>query len=245
MNRASALGQLVASLAHEINSPLAAVLSNAEAAQRLLDAPVRDDAEVRASLGDIVQDVSRASDVILRIRAMLGETVWTPTPLDVGAAVRDALRLVKSELRDRGVDLEVAVAPGLPAVSGDKVQLVQVILNLVINALEAVSGLPAPRRRVRVRAWAADPGVALRVEDWGPGVPEGLGDRVFEPFFTTKSSGLGMGLAITRSIVEAHDGTISLARSEGGGAAFEILLPAAGAERSARKAGAAGRAAAS
>ena len=228
MNRASALGQLVASLAHEINSPLAAVLSNAEAAQRLMAPSARNDAEVRASLEDIVSDVRRASDVIVRIRGMLGEATWAPTALDVEEVIRDALHIVKAELRDRGIAVEVDVAPGLPAVTGDKVQLVQVILNLVINAVEAMSGLPEPDRHVRVAARAEGKGVAIRVEDSGPGVPAELAERVFEPFFTTKPGGLGMGLAIIRSIAEAHEGTISLAPAAGGGAAFELVLPATG-----------------
>jgi signal transduction histidine kinase len=241
MNRASALGQLVASLAHEMNSPLAAVLSNAEAAQRLMEPSARDDEEVRASLTDIVADVTRASDVLLRIRGMLGEAeAWAPAPLQVDAVIRDALRLVKAEARDREIALEADVAPGLSPVTGDRVQLVQVILNLVLNAIDAVSGLPEPRRRVRVSAEASGADVLLRVEDWGPGVPWDLADRVFEPFFTTKPGGLGMGLAIIRSIVEAHDGTIALAKRAGGGAAFEIVLPSTASDHASQRAGAGG-----
>jgi C4-dicarboxylate-specific signal transduction histidine kinase len=199
----------------------------------------RNDAEVRASLEDIVSDVTRASDVIVRIRGMLGEADWTPTPLDVEEVIRDALRHVTAELRDRGIAVEVDVAPGLPTVTGDKVQLVQVILNLVLNALEAMSGLPEPDRHVRVAALAKGKGVVIRVEDSGPGVPAELAERVFEPFFTTKPGGLGMGLAIIRSIAEAHEGTISLAPAAGGGAAFELFLPATG-EPAARRPAAAG-----
>ncbi|HET8539614.1 MAG TPA: ABC transporter substrate binding protein [Anaeromyxobacter sp.] len=240
MNRVSALGELVASLAHEINSPLGAVLNNAEAAQRFLAAGSRDDAEVRSCLEDIVRDVTRADDVIRRIRGVLRRESWTPVPLDVAAVIRDALRLVGAEVRDRGVDVQLEVAPALPAVVGDEVQLVQVILNLLINALDAVAGAPGDRRRVRISAVEAGGAVAIRVEDWGHGVPEAIAGRVFEPFFTTKPAGLGMGLAVTRSIVEAHRGTIAVARAPGGGAAFEVRLPPAAASPAAARAKAAG-----
>lgn len=227
MSRVSALGELVGSLAHEINSPLGAVLNNAEAAQRYLAAGTGELGEVRSCLDDIVRDVERASEVLRRIRGALRHESWTPVALDAGALIRDALRLVQAELRDRGATVDVRVAPGLPAVTGDAVQLVQVLLNLVLNALDAVAPLPEGQRRVRISAEARGDGLAVRVEDSGPGVPPAVAPRVFDPFFTTKATGLGMGLAVARSIVEAHGGAIALAAAPGGGAAFEVTLPAA------------------
>jgi C4-dicarboxylate-specific signal transduction histidine kinase len=229
MNRVSALGELVGSLAHEINSPLGAVLNNAEAAQRFLARGGADVAEVRSCLDDIARDVKRADEVIRRIRGVLRREEPDPRPVDLAAVIQDALRLVKADARDRGVIVEVQLAPGLPSVTGDEVQLVQVILNLVLNALDAVAGVPEPRRRVRISAEAIGPSVAIRVADAGPGVPPALAARVFEPFFTTKPTGLGMGLSVSRSIVEAHGGTITVSSAAGGGAVLEVRLPAAAA----------------
>jgi signal transduction histidine kinase len=227
MNRVSALGELVGSLAHEINSPLGAALNNAEAALRFMAAGAGDE-EVRSCLDDIARDVTRAGEVIRRIGGVLRREPWAPAPLDVAAVIRDAYHLVKAVARDRGAVVELQVAPALPAVTGDAVQLVQVILNLVLNALDAVAGLPEARRRVRIAAEAVGDRVAIRVEDSGPGVPASAAAHLFEPFFTTKPAGLGMGLSISRSIVEAHGGSIGVSAAPGGGAAFEVLLPATG-----------------
>ncbi|WP_248358953.1 sensor histidine kinase [Anaeromyxobacter oryzae] len=226
MNRVSVIGELVGSLAHEINSPLGAVLSNAQAAQRFMAAGPGD--EVRSCLEDIVRDVNRAGEVIRRIRGALRRESWTAAKLDVGAVIRDAVRLVMADARDRGVSVEVQVAPGLSPVTGDEVQLVQVFLNLLVNALDAVAGLPEQQRRVRIIAEPSGEAVAIRVVDAGPGVPPSLAARIFEPFFTTKPVGLGMGLCISRSIVEAHGGSIRVSQAPGGGAEFEVLLRATG-----------------
>ncbi len=227
MNRVSAVGELVGSLAHEINSPLGAALNNAEAAQRLMADGARDEAELRSCLEDIVRDVTRAGAVLRRIRGVLRREVSTPVELDVAAVIRDALHLVKADARDRGVTVDEQIAPALPTVTGDEVQLSQVIVNLLINALDAVAGVAEPRRRVRVEAEVRGDRVAIRVVDSGPGVPPALTGRVFEPFFTTKPVGLGMGLPISRSIVEAHGGTIAVSQAPDGGASFEVLLPVA------------------
>jgi C4-dicarboxylate-specific signal transduction histidine kinase len=228
MNRVAALGELVGSLAHEINSPLGAVLNNAEAAQRFMaqGAGVHGvDAEVRSCLDDIAKDVTRAGDVIRRIRGVLRREAWTPVELEVGEVIRDAYHLVAADARDRGVSVDVQVAPGLPPVTGDEVQLVQVLVNLLLNAFDAVRSVPEARRDVRISAEPRGGRVALRVADSGPGVPAAVAGRVFEPFFTTKPAGLGLGLSITRSIVEAHGGSIALSQAPGGGAVFEVLLP--------------------
>jgi len=150
--------------------------------------------------------------------------------------VRDAVHLVEANARDRGVDLSVDLAAGLPTLRGDDVQLVQVVLNLVMNALDAAGEVPEERRRVRVGAAPLDGGVEIRVVDTGPGIPPAQLDRVFDPFFTTKAGGLGLGLAISRSIVEAHGGRIRASPAEGGGTVFSVLLPAAPDGRDVREA---------
>jgi signal transduction histidine kinase len=229
MNRASALGELIASLAHEINSPLGAILNNAEAAQRFF--ALGDVAESRACVDDIVHDANRAGEVIRRIASVLRRE-QLPEPLDLGAPVRHALDLLGAMARDRGVAVDVELEPALPPVTADPVQLVLVVVNLVVNALDAVAGLPPSRRRVRVSVCARGDHVAVRVEDAGPGVPAADRARVFDPFFTTKPRGVGMGLSVSRSIVEAHGGSITLSQSRDGGAAFEVLLPTEVAEPS-------------
>jgi signal transduction histidine kinase len=238
MNRVGAIGELAGSFAHELNSPLGAVLNNAQAARRLIAAGPGHEEDIRSCLDDIVGDTRRAGDVIRRIRGVLRRDDWTPVEVDVRAVIRDAVRLVSADARDRGVEVEVHVAPVLPEVTGDDVQLVQVVLNLLMNAIDAVGGLPEPRRNVRIAAEPLGDGLAIRVTDSGPGIPDSELERVFEPFFTTKPVGLGMGLSITRSLVEAHGGSIGASRAPGGGAEFEVLLPAT--RRSANGAGAVG-----
>ena len=179
-----------------------------------------------ACLDDIVDDARRAGEVVRRIRAHLRREEVEPAPLDVRAVIRDAIRLVEMDARDRQVALSVDVAPDLPPLKGDDVQLVQVVLNLVMNALDALEDVPEGRRRVRVSAAATPEGVEIQVADTGPGIPPAQVERLFDPFFTTKPSGLGLGLSISRSIVEAHGGAIRVSAAEGGGTVFHVLLPA-------------------
>jgi signal transduction histidine kinase len=226
MNRVAAIGELAGSFAHELNSPLGAVLNNAQAARRFIAAGPGHEAEVQSCLDDIVGDTRRAGDVIRRIRGLLRRESWNPVELDVAGVIRDAVRLVHAEARDLGVTVDVQVRP-LPRVNGDDVQLVQVLLNLLMNAIDAVAGMPEGRRRVAIEAAPSDDCIVIRVVDAGPGVSPPDAERVFEPFFTTKPVGLGMGLAISRSIVEAHGGSIAVSQTPGGGAAFEVVLPAA------------------
>jgi signal transduction histidine kinase len=227
LNRVGAIGELAGAFAHELNSPLGAVVNNAQAARRfLLAGPERAD-EVSACLEDIVGDARRAGEVVRRMRAHLRREDIEPVPLDVSAVVRDAVHLVEMDARDRGVSLSVDVEAGLPPLRGDDVQLVQVVLNLVMNALDAVGEVAEDRRRVQVRAAAAGDGVEILVVDTGSGIPPAQMDRLFDPFFTTKASGLGLGLSISRSVVEAHGGSISASPEPGGGTAFRVRLPAA------------------
>jgi signal transduction histidine kinase len=227
LNRVGAIGEMAGAFAHELNSPLGAVVNNAQAARRfLLAGPERGD-EVAACLDDIVGDARRAGEVVRRMRGHLRREDVEPVQVDVSAVIRDAVHLVAMDARDRGVDLTVDVSPGLPTLRGDDVQLVQVVLNLVVNALDAVRDEPRERRRVRVGASPSGHGVEIQVADTGPGIPPAQAQRVFEPFFTTKKVGLGLGLAITRSIVEAHGGTITASPAEGRGSVFRVVLPAA------------------
>ncbi|WP_437817665.1 hybrid sensor histidine kinase/response regulator [Sorangium sp. So ce1078] len=226
LNRVSAMSELAGSIAHELNQPLAAILSNAQAAQRLLAQAPPDVAEARAALDDIVADDHRAAKVIERMRAMLRKGELTAVALDLGEVVREVARLLASAALLAGATLRIELAPGLPRVRGDDIQLQQVLLNLLVNALDAVARRPPEARLVVVRARPAHGGgVELSVADSGEGVPPADLERIFEPFFTTKAHGLGVGLAISRSIVEAHGGRLWAERGPGEGATFRCALP--------------------
>ncbi|WP_437516499.1 hybrid sensor histidine kinase/response regulator [Sorangium sp. So ce1099] len=225
-NQVSAMRALAASLAHELNQPLAAILSNAQAAERLLGRIPPDVAEARAALDDIVADDRRAARVIQRMRAMLREGEPTAAALDLNALVREADRLMAGAALVAGTTVRLELAPGLPRVQGDGVQLQQVLVHLLANALDAVACRPPAARLVVVRTRRADGGrVELSVADSGDGVPPADLERVFEPFFTSKPRGLGVGLAISRSIVEAHGGRLWAEHCPGEGATFRCALP--------------------
>ncbi len=241
LDRVAAMGELATSLAHELNQPLAAILANAQAARRLLAGAEPDLHEVSASLDDIVDDDKRAGEVIRRMRTLLKKDEFRPEPVDLNEAANEVVRLLAQDAGRRGVLVELELAPGLPPVRGDTVQLQQVVLNLLVNAFEAVSRCAPERRRVCVRTREPLSGnVELTVEDSGDGIPEAHLEQLFEPFFTTKSDGLGMGLSITRSILELHGGEIAAQNLDGGGASFRCTLPRhgrAGATRRPREGG--------
>ncbi|WP_437940543.1 hybrid sensor histidine kinase/response regulator [Sorangium sp. So ce341] len=227
LSRVSAMRALAASIAHELNQPLAAILSNAQAAQRLLARTPPDLIEVRAALGDIAADDRRAAEVIQRMRARLGEGELGAAALDLNELVREVVRLLAGAARRAGATVRSELALGLPRVLGDGVQLQQVLVNLLANAFDAVSCRPPEARRVVVRTHAGGEGrVELSVTDSGEGVPAEDLERIFEPFFTTKARGLGVGLAIGRSIVEAHGGRLWAERVPGEGATLRCALPA-------------------
>ncbi|WP_434042662.1 MULTISPECIES: hybrid sensor histidine kinase/response regulator [Sorangium] len=226
LNRVSAMSELAASIAHELNQPLAAILSNAQAAQRLLARTPPDLAEVRAALEDIVADDRRAAAVIQRMRAMLRKGELGEAALDLGGLVREGVRLVASAAHLAGATVRLELTPGLPPVRGDGVRLQQVLVHLLANALDAVARRPPDARLVVVRTRPAEGRrVELSVTDSGEGVPPEDLERIFEAFFTTKAHGLGVGLAISRSIVEAHGGRLWAERSPGEGATFRCALP--------------------
>jgi PAS domain S-box-containing protein len=228
LTRVATLGELSGALAHELNQPLTAILSNAQAAQRLLARePVQLD-EVREILDDIAAEDRRAGEVIRRLRALLRRGETPRQPLDVNEVTGDVLRLARSELVAHGVSVTTQLAPGLPPVQGDRVGLQQVLLNLIINACDAMR-LDAPARRQLTVVTEPEGQVAVRIAiaDRGPGLPLDTAERVFEPFFTTKEHGLGLGLVICRSIVATHGGRLVASNNAEGGATFSFVLPRA------------------
>jgi C4-dicarboxylate-specific signal transduction histidine kinase len=227
LNRVAAMGELTASLAHELNQPLAAILSNAQAAGRFLGGESPDLVQVRECLTDIVADDKRAAEVIRRLRGLLKKEAAQRSSVDLNEVVSEAIRLLRNDAMLRNVSVKVEPFPGLPPVLGDRIQLYQVALNLIVNGVDAVAERPPGNRWVLVRtAVSHGGGVELTVEDSGKGIAEGDLSRVFEPFFSTKQEGLGMGLSICRSIVEAHGGRIWAERRTPG-VAFRCLLPVA------------------
>jgi two-component system sensor kinase FixL len=230
--RVATVGELTASLAHELNQSLAAVATNASAVLRWLDRDPPDTHESAEAVRRIIRDANRASDVIAHTRALLRKSPAVKSDLDLSEVVREVLALVRPELTRHRVVLQALLADDLPAVSGVRVQLQQVALNLIMNGVEAMAVVPARSRRLVIRsehrAHAGGPGVAVAVQDTGPGIAQESLDNLFEPFYTTKSQGLGLGLSICRSIVEAHDGRLSATSNGGPGATFEFVLPARG-----------------
>lgn len=231
VTRVATLSEFSSALAHELNQPLAAILSNAQAALRFLDVDPPDLAELREILEDVVRDDQRARDVILKLREMFRKSAGRRAfaRLEVNPLVEDVLRIAKGDLAMRRVSLETDLGSGLPSVTGDAVQLRQVLLNLVLNALEAMERTPAPRLSLRTRNGTDGGGVQIEVADTGPGIAPGEESRLFQPFFTTKEHGMGMGLAVSRAIVEAHGGRIGVSgNGDVTGVRFVITLPASG-----------------
>ena len=226
ITRVTTLGELTASIAHEVNQPIAAVATNAEAGLRWLGAEPPNLDEVRETLGSIVKDAKRAGDVIHRIRALVKKAPLRMARFDVNEAVLDVIALTRSELLRHGVSLQTQLATGLPLIEGDRIQLQQVILNLILNAVEAMSGIDEGAREMRISTGReASNGVLVTVRDFGPGLDPQSVDRLFEAFYTTKPDGLGMGLAICRSIIEAHGGRLWATANEPRGAVFQFTLP--------------------
>ena len=225
--RVTAMGELTASIAHEVNQPLAAVVTNGNAGLRWLFADPPNLDEVREALSRIVRDGTRASDVIARIRAVLKKSDPVAHPLDINEIVREIVALTQSEAERRGASLATDLAVNLPSVMGDRVQLQQLLLNLVINALDAMNTIMDRPRVVRIRTARPEPkSILVAVEDSGVGLDPEQSARLFDAFYTTKPDGLGMGLSISRSIVEAHGGRLWATSNAGPGATFQFSLPA-------------------
>jgi PAS domain S-box-containing protein len=224
--RVAAMSQLTSSLAHELNQPLGAILRNAEAGELFLQAPAPDLDEVRALLADIRTDDQRAGAVIDRMRSLLKRRPAEDNALDLSLLAAEVLALVRPEADARKIRMALTPGPALPPVRGDRVQLQQVLLNLLLNAMDAMADAASDGRRITVGIQAAGAQVEVAVSDTGPGIPADTLARIFEPFFTTKPSGLGMGLAISRSILEAHGGSLRATNNATGGTTFTFALPA-------------------
>jgi PAS domain S-box-containing protein len=228
-NRITTMGQLTASIAHEVNQPIAAVVTNAQAALRWLNMQPPDPEEVRQALDRIVKAGRRAGDVISRMRALVRKAPPRKDQLDINDTIREVIALTRTELHRSGISLQTQLADGLPLVPGDRIQLQQVMLNLILNAVEAMSGSAEGSRELLISTEADGAnGVRIAVRDWGPGLkPESL-DRLFDAFYTTKPDGMGMGLSICRSIIEAHGGRLWATRNQPQGAVFQFTLPQQG-----------------
>ena len=224
-SRLAVAGELTGAIAHEINQPLGAILSNADAGDLLLDSGVDRRNELRAILADIRRDDLRASEVIQRLRDLLGKQKFERKELDLNDVVNDLESILRAEARRRGVGLEIRPAPETLAIMGDRVQIQQVLINLVLNAMDAVVELPEARRTVVVSVAKGAGGAVLAVRDRGRGIAPEHRAKLFESFFSTKPSGMGLGLSITRTIVEAHGGHIRAESGPEDGTVFQVELP--------------------
>jgi PAS domain S-box-containing protein len=225
-NRVTMMGQLTASIAHEVNQPLAAVAANAGACLSWLGRESPNLEAARRSVEWIIDDGNRASEVIRRIRSLAKATSVEKAPLDLNEVVREVIALVQRELTGHQVSLRTELAPALPMILGDRIQLQQVLINLAMNGMEAMQPVTDRPRELVIRSRQDEAHQALlTVTDCGVGIPAGNADRLFDAFFTTKSSGIGMGLSICRSIIEAHGGKLWAAESPPHGAVFQFTLP--------------------
>jgi PAS domain S-box-containing protein len=226
INRVTTTGHLAASIAHEVNQPLAGVVANAEAGLRWLDRGTPDLDAARRSLDWIIDDSHRASEVMGRVRALANKTAIEKVPLDINDVVRETIPLVQRELIIQRVSLRTELAPALPAVRGDRVHLQQVIINLAMNGIEAMQAVTDRPRELVIRSRQDEPQeVLVSVTDCGVGISAENADRLFNAFFTTKSSGMGMGLSICRSIMEAHGSRLWATTNVPHGATFQFTLP--------------------
>jgi PAS domain S-box-containing protein len=230
LSRLAAVGELAASIAHEVNQPLSGIISNAGAGRRLLDRGDVELRELRELLDDIVADGRRAGDVIRGVQSMVRKDAPARQRVNLNDLVINVARMVNPAAMLQSCDVETLLEPNLPTVEADPIQLQQVLLNLVINSFDAMRDTPLSSRKVVITTERnADDAIRASVRDYGVGISEEARDRIFDHFFTTKAQGLGMGLAIVRSIVESHGGTIVGANVEGGGAQFQFVLPASAA----------------
>jgi PAS domain S-box-containing protein len=224
--RVATLGELSASIAHEVNQPLAAIVTNGEAALRWLARPTPDLQEAQDALRRVIQDGERASEVIRRIRALTRKSEQNRAWLDFNAVIAESLALVEREIAGRRIGLTLDLAESLPEVEADRIQLQQVLINLMLNAVQAMDAVEPEARRLTIRSFVDAEGQAcVAIADSGPGFDAETAGKLFSAFFTTKPSGMGMGLSICRSIVEASGGRIWASRNDGPGATFHVAIP--------------------
>jgi signal transduction histidine kinase len=223
VNRIATAGELTASIAHEINQPLGAILTNAETAEVILKSPTPDITELKDIVKDILRDDRRAGEVIRRMRSLLKKVPFELKSLDFNDLVGETVELVLAV--GRKVELVSVITPGALPILGDRIQLQQVILNLVANGIDAMKDTSTENRLISIRTSRVEKFAELSVSDLGPGIPEDKLKKVFEPFFTSKAEGMGMGLSIARTIVKAHNGQIWAENRDHGGATFRIRLP--------------------
>jgi signal transduction histidine kinase len=225
MNRVSVMGELAASLLHEITQPIASARNNARAAQNFLEMQPPDLGEIKEALSCVVGDADRAREIIDRIREQIKKTPPRKERFDLNAAINEVIILARSLTTRNGVAVQTRLSAGLVQVPGDCVQLQQVLLNLILNAAEAMGSVEEGPRELLISTEQDQAGVLVAVRDSGPGIDSAHLDRVFDPFYTTKSSGTGMGLSICRSIIHAHGGKLWVEANEPRGAVFQFTLP--------------------
>jgi PAS domain S-box-containing protein len=225
--RVSTLGALMASIAHEVNQPLSAIVTNANACRRILASPAPDIEDVQQALTEIVEAGTRAGEIISHIRALVKKGTPQKSPVDINLVIQEVLDIIPRVLEKQHVSLETELWPALPPVLGDRVQLQQVVLNLIMNGIEAMSAVPDRPRALVIRSDARESGLEVTVQDSGMGLDPRNIDHIFDTFFTTKPNGMGMGLSICRSIIEAHRGRLWASRDPAvQGATFRFSLPA-------------------
>jgi PAS domain S-box-containing protein len=223
--RVATLGELTASIAHEVNQPLAAVVTNGKAALRWLGRASPNLEEATLAIQRMIDEGSRAAEIIARTRRMAIKAGSERVPLLLNEVVEEAIAIVRQQLRDLGAEVKLELTSNLPMLVADRVQLQQVVINLVINAAQAMAERSSPVRTVGMRSFSADERVVLEVTDTGPGLGENMSEQIFNAFFTTKSAGMGIGLSISKTIIEAHSGSISARSRSSGGACFRFELP--------------------
>jgi C4-dicarboxylate-specific signal transduction histidine kinase len=226
MNRVSMMGELAASLSHEITQPIASARNNARAAQNFLDMRPPDLGEVREALSCVVGDTDRAGDIIDRIRDHMKKAPPRKAQFDLNEAINEVIVLGRNAIIKNGVSVQTRLSEGLFPIYGDRVQLQQVVLNLLLNAVEAMGAVEAAPRELLISTKQDHTGVLVAVRDSGPGIDPSHLERVFDAFYTTKSSGTGMGLSICRSIIDAHGGRLWAEANEPRGTIFQFTLPA-------------------
>lgn len=226
VSRMSMIGELTTSLAHEINQPLAAILANAQAARNMVDGGKPDMQELREALEDIINDDKRAGEVIKRVRTQIRKEESKQEQVDINKVIHEAVKLIEREMVLKGILVRMDLVYGLPSVTGDSIQIGQVLINLLMNAIDAMGNDPEAPRIITLHS-RIDGGkeVVVSVEDTGKGIDERSLSLLFEPFYTTKAQGMGLGLSISRSIIEAHGGELLAIRNEGGGSTFSFRLP--------------------